>query len=68
MASAVEVRDAGSKGHGVFALRSIARGDIIFEFMPGRLVSEEEIATSGLLRGGAPRSVSRRRVSYDSIS
>jgi hypothetical protein len=45
MASAVELRDAGSKGRGVFALRSFARGDIIFEFTPGRLVSEGEIAT-----------------------
>lgn len=41
----VEVRDAGSKGKGVFALRDFARGEFIFRRRHGRVVRNEDIPT-----------------------
>jgi hypothetical protein len=40
----VEVRDAGSKGKGVFALRGFRRGEFIFRRRNGRVVTGDEIA------------------------
>jgi hypothetical protein len=43
MISDVEVRGAGSKGKGVFALRSFAQGEFIFRRRHGRTVSSDQI-------------------------
>ena len=40
----VEVRDAGSKGKGVFALRNIARGEFIFRRRHARVVRNVDIS------------------------
>jgi SET domain len=40
----VEVREAGSKGKGVFALRGFRRGEFIFRRRNGRVVTGDEIA------------------------
>jgi hypothetical protein len=39
----VEVRDAGSRGKGVFALRDFAPGEFIFRRRHGRIVWEDEL-------------------------
>lgn len=39
----VEVRDAGSKGKGVFALRGFKRGEFIFRRRHARVVYEDEL-------------------------
>lgn len=39
----VEVRHAGAKGKGVFALRDFKRGEFIFRRRHGRIVREEEV-------------------------
>jgi len=41
----VEVRDAGRKGKGVFALRSFRRGEFIFRRRHGRVVRTAQIAS-----------------------
>ena len=41
----VEVRDAGSKGKGVFALRDFKRGEFIFRRRHARVVHERELAS-----------------------
>lgn len=41
----IEVRDAGGKGKGVFALRSFKRGEFIFRRRHGRVVSTAEVPT-----------------------
>ena len=41
----VEVRDAGPKGKGVFALRSFRRGEFIFRRRHGRVVRTAQIAS-----------------------
>jgi hypothetical protein len=45
MDTPVEVRDAGLKGRGVFALRDFERGDVILQFERGRVVHANELAT-----------------------
>jgi hypothetical protein len=45
MDDAVEVRDAGPKGQGVFALRDFSRGGLILRFARGRVVHTDELAT-----------------------
>ena len=45
MDTPVEVRDAGPKGRGVFALRDFERGDVILQFERGRVVHANELAT-----------------------
>jgi len=42
--SDVEVRDAGSRGWGVFALRNFKRGEFIFRRRHGRVVSGAELS------------------------
>jgi hypothetical protein len=39
----VEVRDAGSKGRGVFARRAFKRGEFVFRRRHGRIVCEDEV-------------------------
>ena len=41
----IEVRDAGAKGLGVFALRSFRRGEFIFRRRHGRIVPNASIAS-----------------------
>ena len=41
----VEVRDAGRKGKGVFALRDFARGEFILRRRHGRVVRNDRLAT-----------------------
>ncbi|MEX0683040.1 MAG: SET domain-containing protein-lysine N-methyltransferase [Dehalococcoidia bacterium] len=43
MIADVEVRDAGVKGKGVFALRDFSRGEFIFRRRHGRVVTEAEL-------------------------
>lgn len=43
MRADIEVRDAGSKGKGVFVLRSFQRGEFIFRRRHGRVVSNGDI-------------------------
>lgn len=43
MISDVEVRHAGEKGKGVFALRDFRRGEFIFRRRNGRVITEAEI-------------------------
>jgi SET domain-containing protein len=45
MISDVAVRDAGSRGKGVFALRSFRRGEFIFRRRHGRIVDTKGIAS-----------------------
>ncbi|MEX2246271.1 MAG: SET domain-containing methyltransferase [Dehalococcoidia bacterium] len=45
MIADVEVREAGSKGRGVFARRRIARGEFIFRRRHGRVVDSDAIMT-----------------------
>ena len=44
MIADITVREAGSKGKGVFALRDFARGEFIFRRRHGQVVREDEIA------------------------
>jgi len=43
MDHAVEVREAGPKGRGVFALRDFGPGDIVLRFERGRVVHADEL-------------------------
>src|SRR5438270_11862360 len=43
MVADVEVRDAGVKGKGVFALRAFRRGEFIFRRRHGRIVRNDEV-------------------------
>jgi hypothetical protein len=45
MDAAVEIRDAGPKGLGVFALRTFERGAVILRFERGRVVHVDQLAT-----------------------
>lgn len=45
MRADIEVRDAGVKGQGVFALRSFQRGEFIFRRRHGKVVKNTEIAS-----------------------
>jgi hypothetical protein len=45
MNAAVEVRNAGPKGRGVFALRPFERGAVILQFERGRVVHVDQLAT-----------------------
>jgi len=45
MNAAVEVRDAGLKGRGVFALRPFERGAVILQFERGCVVHGDQLAT-----------------------
>jgi SET domain-containing protein len=45
MISDIEVRDAGVKGKGVFALRYFAAGEFIFRRRRGRIIANSAIAT-----------------------
>jgi len=44
MITDIEVRDAGAKGKGVFALRHFDAGEFIFRRRRGRIISNSEIA------------------------
>lgn len=45
MITDIEVRKAGRKGKGVFALRDFARGEFIFRRRNGRVVRNRDVAT-----------------------
>jgi SET domain-containing protein len=45
MITDIIVREAGSKGQGVFALRDFVRGEFIFRRRHGRIVRNDEIST-----------------------
>ena len=45
MITDIEVRDAGAKGKGVFALRHFGSGEFIFRRRRGRIIANNEIAT-----------------------